>query len=170
MILSLFRNTTANPAAALYAATVAAARQPGWYTAAGVPDTIDGRYCVLATLLAIADLRLADGGPAAMDLAPRLTEMFVDDMDSQLRQDGLGDPTLGKQVRGLVAGLSGRIDRWRRLFSDPDGDWAPVLRSSLYRDAEPDHAQKNAARAMIDDWRERLQRTSDEALAEGVSQ
>src|SRR5688572_9690440 len=113
MILSMFRTSEANPAAALYGDVVGAARQPGWFREAGVPDTIDGRYCVLATLLALTDLRLAAGGPEAQALAPRLTELFIADMDAQLCQSGMGDPTLGKTVRSMVSGVSARIDRLR---------------------------------------------------------
>lgn len=167
MILSLLRKPKANPAAALYSAIVAAARKPGWFREAGVPDTVDGRYCVLATLLALADLRLAAGGAAAQALAPRLTEMFIDDMDAQLCQSGVGDPTLGKTVRKMVAGVSARIERWRGLAGEGGGDWLPALRFGLYRDQEPSAAQAAAAQALILQWRDRLDRASDAHLASG---
>lgn len=167
MILSLLRKPKANPAAALYSAIVAAARQPGWFREAGVPDTIDGRYCVLATLLALADLRLAGGGPTAQALAPRLTEMFIDDMDAQLCQSGIGDPTLGKTVRKMVAGVSARIERWRGLAGEDGGDWRPALGFGLYRDRAPSAGEAAAAQALVEQWRERLDRASDADLAIG---
>lgn len=170
MILSLFRKTEANPASALYAAVVAGARQPGWFREAGVADTVDGRYCVLATLLAFADLRLAGGGPDARALAPRLTELFIDDMDAQLCQSGMGDPTLGKTVRAMVAGVSARIERFRNLLEQGAEDWLPALRFALYRDSEPTADEAAAARALIADWRQRLDGTSDRALGEGLAQ
>ena len=170
MILSLFRKPEANPAEPLYSAIVAAARLPGWYRDAGVPDSMDGRYCVLATLLALADLRLAAGGPAAQALAPRLTEMFIDDMDAQLCQSGMGDPTLGKTVRGMVAGVSARIGRWRSLLEKEDGDWLPALSFGLYRDHQPSDEQATAARALVEAWRGRLQRATDEQMLEGPLQ
>ena len=168
MILSLFRVSQANPAAALYAEIVGAARQPGWYREAGVPDTIDARYCVLATLLALADLRLANGGEVARGLAPRLTELFIADMDAQLCQNGMGDPTLGKTVRAMVAGVSARIERWRRLFEADSGEWQPVLGFSLYRGREPDPGQAGAARDLVEQWRARLDRASDGELGAGL--
>lgn len=170
MILSLFRPAKANPATALYGEAVAAARQPGWFRDAGVPDTIDGRYCVLATLLALADLRLANGGEVARALAPRLTELFIADMDAQLCQTGMGDPTLGKTVRGMVAGVSARIERWRRLFNEEPGDWPAVLGFSLYRGREPEPGQAAAARELAEGWRARLDRASDDELGAGLAQ
>jgi cytochrome b pre-mRNA-processing protein 3 len=167
MVLSLFRKREANPATALYASAVEAARQPGWYRDAGVPDTIDGRYCVLATLIAIADLRIGNGGEAVAVLSPRLTEMFVDDLDVQLRESGLGDPTLGKTVRSLINGLSGRIAQWRAALDSED--WAAAIRASLYREEAPTEEQLVAARTLVAAWKERLFRTADMALCEGVA-
>ena len=167
MILSLFRKPEASSAAPLYAAVVAAARQPAWFREAGVEDTMDGRYCVLATLLALADLRLSQGGEEAQALAPRLTEMFIDDMDAQLCQSGLGDPTLGKTVRGMVAGVSARIGRLRKVI-DEDGDWHPMLGFALYRGREPSAGEASAAQALVEQWRTRLAQADDEKLREGT--
>jgi cytochrome b pre-mRNA-processing protein 3 len=166
MPFTLFRKREVNRAGALYESAVQAARQPDWYRDAGVPDTMDGRYCVLATLLALTDLRLAGGGEAVGALSPRLTEMFVDDLDIQLRESGLGDPTLGKTVRNLVTGLSGRIAQWRTALEG--GDWSPAIRSSLYRDRAPGEAQAETARRLLAEWNGRLNSTSDEALEKGV--
>ena len=168
MILSLLRKPKTNPAAALYLAIVAAARQPGWFREAGVPDTIDGRYCVLATLLALADLRLSTGGATAQALSPRLTELFIDDMDAQLCQSGVGDPTLGKTVRKMVAGVSARIERWRSLAGEDGGDWLPALNFGLYRDRAPSAGEAAAAQALVEDWRDRLDRATDSDLAKGL--
>lgn len=168
MILSLFRVSEANTAAPLYAEIVGAARQPGWYREAGVPDTLDGRYCVLATLLALADLRLAHGGAAAKALAPRLTELFIADMDAQLCQNGMGDPTLGKTVRGMVAGVSARIERLRRVLGEDGGDWRPVLGFALYRGRAPDSRQAESARAIIEQYWARLCQASDDQLGAGL--
>jgi cytochrome b pre-mRNA-processing protein 3 len=165
MPFNLFRKREVNPAAALYESVVKSARQPEWYREAGVPDTIDGRYCVLATLMALTDLRLAGGG-SARALSPRLTELFVDDLDVQLRESGLGDPTLGKTVRNLVTGLSGRIGQWRTALDS--NDWSSAIQSSLYREQAPGDAQAEAAKRLVAKWQERLSRTVDEALREGV--
>lgn len=167
MPFNLFRKREVNPATGLYGSVVQAARQPEWYRGAAVPDTMDGRYCVLATLLAITDLRLAEGGDAARALSPRLTELFVEDLDVQLRESGLGDPTLGKTVRNLVTGLSGRVGQWRVALDG--GDWNATIRSTLYREQSPANEELAAAEKLIVAWKERLFRVPDEDLSRGVS-
>ena len=51
----LFSRRSSDPdGTALYAAIVAETRRKEYYLAAAVPDTIDGRFAVLSTLLALA--------------------------------------------------------------------------------------------------------------------
>src|SRR5215218_8556669 len=49
----------------LYAAIIAETRRPNWYREAGIPDTMDGRFAVLTSLLALADIRLKRGADEA---------------------------------------------------------------------------------------------------------
>ena len=44
-----------------------------------------------------------------------LTERFIHVMESEHRELGLGDPTLGKTVRKLVGMLARRTQLWREL-------------------------------------------------------
>ena len=100
------RRPTGPDGEALYAAVVAETRSPDWYRAAQVPDTIDGRFAVLSSLLALLDIRLGQGGAEAKAVAARVTERFITDMDVQMREAGFGDPGLGKQVRMMVGSLA----------------------------------------------------------------
>lgn len=161
MIWPFSRRPALADARPLYAALVAEARQPRWYVEAGVPDTLDGRFAVLSTVMALADLRLGNGGDVARGLSPRLTECFVADMDAQLQQAGLGDPTLGKQVRKLVATLAHKIERLR------GGDDRDAIARALYGDVEPapDHLDKAAG--YVADFRARLAASDDTQLSEG---
>ena len=148
----------------LYAAVVKAARQPIWYCDAEVPDTLDGRFAVLTTLLALADIRLERGGGEARALGPRLAEAFIADMDAQMRQAGFGDPSLGKQVRMMVGSLAARVDRWR-LAVEAIKPWDEVAAMNLYGESPPANAA--AGIEATADWWARLQRAPDEAVIEG---
>ncbi len=150
----------------LYAAVVAEARRPDWYREAGVPDTMDGRFAVLASLLALADIRLERGGGEARALGPRLAEAFIADMDAQMRQAGFGDPSLGKQVRMMVGALATRVDKWR-LAVEAVEPWEAAARFSLYRESPPEPAAAETGTAATRAWWERLQRASDSAIAAG---
>lgn len=96
-----------------YAAVVALARDPAWYARGGVPDTLDGRFEMVSLVMALALARLeALGGQARPD-ATYLTEHFITDMDGQLREIGIGDLVVGKQVGKMMGHLGGRIAAYR---------------------------------------------------------
>ena len=99
--------------AALYAAVVARARMPHWYVEGAVPDTIDGRFDMIAAVLAMAMLRL-ESDPAGAPAATHLAEAFVDDMDPQLREIGIGDLLVGKHIGRMMGMLGGRLGAYRR--------------------------------------------------------
>jgi cytochrome b pre-mRNA-processing protein 3 len=164
MRLPFLKPKTLADAGKLYAAVVAEARRPGWYRDAGIPDTMDGRFAVLTSLLALADIRLERGAGEAQALGPRLAEAFIADMDAQMRQAGFGDPSLGKQVRMMVGSLASRVDRWR-LAVEALQPWEDVAAINLYGESPP--AAAEAGIRATADWWARLQRASDEAVIEG---
>jgi cytochrome b pre-mRNA-processing protein 3 len=150
----------------LYAAIVAETRRPDWYRDAGVPDTMDGRFAVLTSLLALADIRLERGADDARALGPRLAEAFIADMDAQMREAGFGDPSLGKQVRMMVGSLAGKVDRWR-LAVEAIEPWEEVALATLYRESPPAADVAAAGIEATKDWWRRLQGASDPAIIEG---
>lgn len=102
-----------------------------------MPDTLEGRFAVLATILALLSVRLERGGDDADQLSIGLAERFIESMDSDIRQMGIGDPAIGKQVRSLVGALAARVERWRAVLGNPDSDWSPAVLRSIYRDRQP---------------------------------
>src|SRR3546814_9110399 len=74
----------------LWNAVVAAARAPHWYAEGGVPDTLDGRFDMISLALALV-LHRIDDDPEQGLAGVQLTELFVNDMDGQMRQIGFGD-------------------------------------------------------------------------------
>lgn len=161
------RPDCASGGAALYAAIVAELRRPEYYLTARVPDTIDGRFALLSTLLALADMRLGQGGAQARACAPRLAECFIADMDVQMREQGFGDPSLGKQVRMMVGALASRVDRWQRAL-EQGSEWRSALVASLYRDHPPSEAELAAGEALVRDFWARLAASEDQELVEGA--
>ena len=146
MLGFLFRGLTAEPkdGAALFEAATAEARRPAWYAEAGVPDTLDGRFAVLATVMALLLVRLEREGDDGNALSVVLTERFIEVMESEHRELGLGDPTLGKTVRKLVGMLAKRTELWREAKACST-DWSSATAESL--------------RGGVDEAAERLTRT-----------
>lgn len=135
MLGFLFRGLTAEPArgAALFEALIAKARQVHWYLEGGVPDTLDGRFAILATVTALTLVRLESEGERGNRTAVALTERFIEVMESEHRELGLGDPTLGRTVRKLVGMLARRTELWRSACSG-ERNWSETTRESLYKE------------------------------------
>ncbi|RHW17740.1 ubiquinol-cytochrome C chaperone [Sphingomonas gilva] len=123
--------------ARLYAAVVDRARAPHWYVEGSVPDTVDGRFDMVAAVLSLVLLRLEDDPEAAAPSA-RLTERFVTDMDGQLREIGIGDIVVGKHIGRMMSALGGRLGAYREGLAGGDLDGA-IIRN-IYRGEAPDPA------------------------------
>jgi cytochrome b pre-mRNA-processing protein 3 len=124
--------------APLYAAIVAQARRPDWYRDGGVADTMDGRFDMVSTVLALVLLRLDALGADARAVGARLAELFIDDMDGQLRQNGIGDIVVGKHIGRMMSQLGGRSAAYREALA-PGGDLTAALERNVHRvpDAAP---------------------------------
>ncbi len=169
MLSFLFPRLTqrTNRGAELFEALAREARQPHWYVEGRIPDTIDGRFAMLATATALALVRLERGGDEN-HLAVALTERFVEAMDAEHRELGIGDPKLGKTVRKLVGALARRVDLWRRAV-DHDETWSNAVSESLPRNVEGEPAPEaiTHCEAGLRSLWARLDAASDESLAEG---
>jgi cytochrome b pre-mRNA-processing protein 3 len=151
--------------AALFEALVGEARRPTWYLEGQVPDTLDGRFAVLATIVALATVRLERGGDQARTASVALAERFVESMDAEHRQLGLGDPAVGKTVRKLVGSLARRVELWRHAI-ERGGAWAEAIESSLFRTPPSADALAHCEPALRRVWM-RLEAATDEELTEG---
>jgi cytochrome b pre-mRNA-processing protein 3 len=165
-LMRLFRREE-RVAEPLYRQIVGRARQPHWYLEGAAPDTLEGRFSVLATLIALVDVRLENGGERARFASVSLAECFVGNMDAELRQLGTGDPVMGKKVGGLVGALGGRVGAWRRAIEGVES-WEAVTSRSVYRGADvPAEALAHSERQLRLFWTA-LESRSDEALINGA--
>jgi len=155
------RDETALP---LYTAIVARAREPHWYEA-GVPDTVDGRFDMIATVLAFVLLRLEDD-PAAAEASARLTERFVDDMDGQLREIGIGDIVVGKHIGKMMGMLGGRLGAYRTALAE--GGLGAALVRNLWRGETPEPAALAHVEAALLALRDALAAQPTGPLLEGT--
>jgi cytochrome b pre-mRNA-processing protein 3 len=150
----------------LYAAIIAEARQPHWYLEGKVADSIDGRFEMVSVVLALVLVRMEGLGEAAKLPSTLLAEAFVEDMDGQLREIGIGDIVVGKHIGRMMGALGGRLGAYRDGFAD-GGDPGAALLRNLFRGADPGAAAlayvERALRQLYAD----LCRLSLEALLEG---
>src|SRR3546814_13329180 len=91
----------------LWDAVVATARAPHWYAGGTVPDTLDGRFDMISLVLALV-LHRIDDDPEQGLAGVQLTELFVNELDGQMSQIGIGDMVVGTQVGRLRREIRGR--------------------------------------------------------------
>ena len=169
MIRSLFARLTGEPqrGQALFSVAVGEARRPHWFVEGRVPDTLNGRFAVLATIVALLSVRLEHEGDDGQRASVALTERLVESLDTEIREIGLGDPTLGKQVRKLVGAVSGRVERWRALV-DSVSHWTEEVRRSLYLEEKAEAAAVSHSEKELHHLWQRLKSANLEQLADGT--
>ncbi len=133
----LRRGAGARPAAgAAYAAVVAQARLPAFYRALGVPDTLDGKFELIA-LHTFLVLRRLKREPAGRAMSQALTDRLFDDLDRSLREMGAGDLGVGRRVKAMARALYGRIAAYEAELATGGGGLVAALERNLYGTATP---------------------------------
>ena len=89
----------------IYGAVVAQSRNPSFYLAFGVPDALVGRYEMIALHMSLVLDRLAAADIGDEELRRALVERFVTDMDDAMRELGVGDMSVPRNVKKAAAGL-----------------------------------------------------------------
>ena len=85
-------------------------------------------------------------------------------MDGQLRQSGLGDPTVGKYIGKLVSAMGGRIGGFREGLSDEGRSMGDVVAANM---TLTDGADADALGARLAKTHGELAAVDDEALLAG---
>src|ERR1700757_4932293 len=119
MIFPLFRrNARPHTISTLYGTIVAQARLPCFYRDYVVPDTINGRFDLIVLHLAVALDRLA-ADPKLRQLGQSLFDRFCQDMDHNLREMGVGDLSVPKEMQRMGEAFYGRAQAYRAALAAP---------------------------------------------------
>lgn len=146
----------------LYRAVVALGRDPAWYREGRVPDTIDGRFDMIAAILALVLIRLEAEGEAGRGPSVLLTEIFIDDMDGILRQIGIGDYVVGKHVGRMMSALGGRIAAFR------EAPFEGAVRRNIFHEAPASDEAVETVWVRLERFAEALRGAELEALLGGA--
>jgi len=90
----------------LYGAIVAQARLPVFYQGFGVPDTLEGRFV-------------------------ELMDQFTADMETVLRELGIGDFSIPKKMRGLAASCAALLRGYEKALESGDDALATTIAEAL---------------------------------------
>src|SRR3546814_11930066 len=92
---------------------------------------------MISLVLALV-LHRIDDDPEQGLAGVQLTELFVNDMDGQMRQIGFGDMVVGKQVGRMMSALGGRLGAYRA--ADGSGELRAALIRNPWNGKEPAEA------------------------------
>ncbi len=148
----------------LYQAVVERGRAAHWYLEGTVPDTLDGRFDMIAAVLSLVLLRLEEADRHSESVW--LTELFIDDMEGQLRQIGVGDVVVGKHVGRMVSALGGRLSAYRAALSGQESLLDAIARN-IYRGEQVAEAAISNVETRLRGFHEALKATTPEMLIEG---
>ena len=129
----------------IYAACLTAARQPELYLTYGVPDTLQGRFEMVALALFPVLNRLMHEPGDDPELARLVSESFVDDMDATFREMGLSDTAVPKRMKTLYSSFAGRVTAYRQAMGDERALASAVARNVFPGEPEDERAEGLAA-------------------------
>ena len=100
----------------IYGMIVTQAREPSFYRAFGVSDTVNGRFDLLVLHLWMV-LRRFRSVHGAADVSQALFDRFCEDMDANLREMGVGDLTVPKRMQAFGEAFYGRAAAYDAAFA-----------------------------------------------------
>ena len=147
MIFPLFRRKPrdADTISTLYGMIVAQARLPTFYRDYAVADTVNGRFDLIVLHLAMVLDRLAQD-PALQAVGQGIFDRFCLDMDHNLREMGVGDLAVPKEMQRLGAAFYGRSQAYRSAWAAADnGPLVQALERNIYERTPAPAAPRLAA-------------------------
>lgn len=118
---SLFGPTQADhDAHTLYVQLIDQARKPAFFRSPfNAPDNMEGRFEVILLHLALLD-HFLNGLAGSETLRRDVQELLIRDMDRSLRELGIGDMSIGKQMKKVGAGMLGRLNSYEAAIAADD--------------------------------------------------
>jgi len=133
MVSSLARRRSVRDAAwVAYGRVVEQARQPVFFAAYGVPDTLDGRFELICLHAFFYLYRLKAERPHSVGLSQAFFDSMFADLDRALREMGTGDLSVGKHVKRMARGFYGRIRAYQHGVESSDSALGAALQRNLY--------------------------------------
>ncbi|MHA1600792.1 MAG: ubiquinol-cytochrome C chaperone family protein [Alphaproteobacteria bacterium] len=157
----------AAPAQDVYEGIVCQARQPAFYEACGVPDSIDGRFELVALHAFLVLRRLKRGGGRGADLAQALVDTLIQDLDRSLREMGVGDIGISRRIKTMARGFYGRIAAYEAGLDGSEDMLRAALMRNLY--GTINEAPVSAVAAMAVYMRQAAARLDGQEMADMIA-
>jgi cytochrome b pre-mRNA-processing protein 3 len=141
------------------------AREPEPYLRGWTPDTIYGRFHMVALVATLAMRRFREQGADGKALSKTFSELLFSDFDHSLREHGVGDSSIARRIRKMgeeFYGLATAVDEALEQ-GGPDKHLAEVIQRNIQHDA--DKALELAKYVL--DLNERVERVPDARILLG---
>ena len=129
---------------AIYGMIVTQAREPSFYRDLGVPDTVNGRFDLLVLHLWMVLRRLSITGTSANSASQALFDRFCDDMDTNLREMGVGDLAVPKRMRAFGEAFYGRSAAYDQALATGEEPLAQALCKNIFNGEGMENARRLA--------------------------
>lgn len=109
----------------LYGSIVTLSRQPDLFRGIDGLDTVEGRFEILVAHMFLYLERLQREGEATRPLSQELVDLFFADMDTTMRELGVGDMAVPKKIKGIATAFGGRMKGYTDVMEQESRD--PLL-------------------------------------------
>jgi cytochrome b pre-mRNA-processing protein 3 len=152
---------------ALFAASVAQARQPQFYAELGVPDTLDGRFDLIVLHAVLVVRRVRRAGGEGGDTARAMVDTMFEDMDRSLRELGVGDLSVGRKVKAMARAFLGRAMAYEDGLAGNGPALEHALRRNVFGTTDPAPRAAAALASYVRRQDRHLAKLPDEGLLAG---
>ena len=109
MFFKFKKNKTKQISLLIYKKLVSYSRNKIFYTYLKVPDTLDGRFDLIIFHLYFIHIALFKKGVLEQQVYDEVLSIMYKDFDSNLREIGVGDLSVGKKIYQMSEAVAGRI-------------------------------------------------------------
>jgi len=131
----------------LYAAVTAQARRPEFYILGAVPDTVDGRFEMVALHAFLLFRRLKGHGEKAGAVSQAVYDVMFGDFDASVRELGAQDLGVGRRIKFMTEAMNGRFAAYDAGLAQYPQELELALKRNLYGTIEP---PLEAVKRMVD--------------------
>ncbi len=131
------------------------ARQPAFYAAMGVPDSLDGRFEMLCLHAFLLFRNLKGRGDQAKDFSQAVYDAMFENLDAGLRELGASDIGLGRRIKAMTEALNGRIHAYERGLDSGRAELKDAIRRNVFGTVESNSQALEAMAHYVEltDWR-----------------
>lgn len=148
------RKSTKSNAEALYTRIVRQSRKREFYADLDVPDTLDGRFDLITLHVFLVLRRLNAEGNSEENLGQALFDVMFMNMDTSLREMGVGDLSVGKRIKKMASAFYGRVAAYDAplLAGDCAGLSDAIARNLFRGETVGEDVKDDLANYMLATW------------------